>query len=63
MQGPLPPGMMRPRSPYPPAHLIQSGRIRPGSGHQGPGSGPPTGARYVCTINAENLSSTSSYIK
>ena len=32
--------MIRPRSPYPPMHLIQSGRIRAG----GP-KGPPNGAR------------------
>ena len=32
--------MIRPRSPYPPMHLIQSGRIRVG----GP-KGPPNGAR------------------
>ena len=47
-KGPLPPRMMmhhRPRSPYPPAHLIQSGKIR-GAG-SGVVKGPlPNGARF-----------------
>ena len=37
-KGPLPPRMMRP---YPPAHILAGGKIRPGSLR-----GPPNGARF-----------------